>query len=61
MPPTAGEGDGFERELQQDVALARADGFAHADLARALGDRNQHDVHHADAAHDQSPRLRPRT
>ena len=31
----------------------RADRHAHADLARPLGDRDQHDVHHADAADDQ--------
>ena len=29
------------------------DRHAHADLARALGDRHQHDVHHADAADHQ--------
>ena len=30
-----------------------ADRLAHADLARALGDRDQHDVHDADAADQQ--------
>ena len=48
-----GQRDCFERELQEDVALARADGLAHADFARALGNGDQHDVHHSDAAHDQ--------
>jgi hypothetical protein len=33
--------------------LARAHRHAHADLMGALGDRDQHDVHHADAADDQ--------
>jgi hypothetical protein len=44
-----GEHDGLEEELLDDVVAARADGFAHADLARALGDADQHDVHDADA------------
>ena len=34
----SGESHGFEEELPGDVAAARADGFAHADLAGALGD-----------------------
>jgi hypothetical protein len=42
--------DGLDEELQPDVALAGADGHADADLARALGDRDEHDVHDADAA-----------
>ena len=45
--------DRLDQELAQDVAVLGADGFAHADLARALGDRHQHDVHDADAAHQQ--------
>ena len=32
----------------------RADRLADADLARALGDRHQHDVHDADAANHQA-------
>ena len=40
--------------MPDDVALARADGFAHPDFASALRDRHQHDVHHAHAA-DQQP------
>ena len=49
----AGQGDGFEGELQQDVALARTYGLAHANLAGALGDRDEHDIHHPHAAHDE--------
>ncbi len=44
---------GLGQELLQHVALARAHRHADADLARALGHRHQHDVHHADAAHHQ--------
>ena len=44
--------DGFEQKLAQDISIAGADGLAHADLAGALGDRDQHDVHDADAAHE---------
>src|SRR5271170_1294440 len=36
----------FEEELPGDIAAARADGFAHADFAGALGDGYQHDIHH---------------
>ena len=45
---------GFEQELNQDVGLAGAHGFADADLIGALGHRDQHDVHDADAAHQQA-------
>ena len=47
------EGDRFEQELGQDVPFERADGLADADLAGALGDADQHDVHDADAADKQ--------
>ena len=40
----------FDQELQQDGPPLGADGFADADLARPLGDRDEHDVHDADAA-----------
>ena len=56
-PDDAAEGGQHHRldqELQQDVALQRADREPDADLARALGDRDQHDVHDADAAHQQA-------
>ena len=48
------QGHRFEEELTDDVALARADCFSNADFARALGDAHQHDVHHADAADQQT-------
>src|SRR5262245_10790611 len=44
------EDERLDEELQQHVGAARAEGLAHADLAGALGDRDQHDVHDADAA-----------
>jgi hypothetical protein len=47
---------GLDQELQQHFAFQRADGQAQADLARALGDADQHDVHDADAAHQQAHR-----
>ena len=43
----------LEQELQQDRAAPRAERLAQADLARPLGDRHEHDVHHADAADGQ--------
>src|SRR4029077_14542748 len=48
-----GHRGGFNQELQQDVAAARANGFADAALAGSLGDGHQHDVHDDDAADDQ--------
>src|ERR1051325_10397145 len=44
---------GLDEELHQDVARRCADSFADADLAGALGDGDQHDVHDADAADDE--------
>jgi hypothetical protein len=44
---------GFGQELHQNIPAPRANRFAQADFARALGDRDQHDVHNADAAHQQ--------
>ena len=43
----------FHEELAQNVAAPRPDGPPQADLARALRHRDQHDVHDADAAHDE--------
>ena len=43
----------FDEELEADVAPPRADRAAHADLARALEHRREHDVHDADAADEQ--------
>ena len=43
----------LDQELQQDVARLGAHRHADADLARPLGDADQHDVHDPDAAHQQ--------
>ena len=50
----AGEAEpyGFEKELQEDVAV-RAPIEPQAEVPRALGHRDKHDVHHADPAHQQ--------
>ncbi len=53
MPAGAGdegEDQAFEQELREYVAAACAEGFEDADLAGALGDGDEHDVHDADAA-----------
>src|SRR4029077_17617008 len=50
----SGEHHGFGEELKNDVGLARADGFSNPDFARTLSDRNQHDIHDADSAHQQT-------
>ena len=42
--------DRFNQKLLEDVAGTCADGHAQADLARAFGHGDQHDVHDADAA-----------
>jgi len=42
------------RNCARMSALPRADGFANADFSRALGNRNQHDVHDSDAAYQQA-------
>lgn len=44
----------FEQELQNDRFFGCTDGFANADLFCSFGDRNEHDVHHADAADEQA-------
>ena len=56
MPPSADIITASTRNCSQHVALARADGEADADLARALGDADQHDVHDADAADEKADR-----
>src|SRR6185369_6793647 len=53
------QGQGLDEELGEDVATARADGLADADLAGPLPDRDQHDVHDPDAADDQRDRGDP--
>ena len=45
----AGDGESFSEELNEDVALARAEGFFDADFAGALLHGDEHDVHEADA------------
>src|SRR5208337_4153137 len=50
----AGEGHGLQEELPGDVLALGANGLAQADFAGALGDADEHDVHHAHAA-DQQP------
>src|SRR3954469_10471133 len=47
------EHHGFYQELPLHIFFRGADGHADADLARALSHRHQHDVHDANAAHDQ--------
>ena len=46
----------LDQELHQDVAPGGAERLADADLAGALGDRHQHDVHDPDAADQQAHR-----
>ena len=50
----AGEGDGFDQELEHHLAGTGTDGHPDADLAGSFGDRDQHDVHDADAADQQA-------
>ncbi len=53
IAPDSADDEGFDEELVEDLVAARADGLAQADLAGSFGDRDQHDVHDADAADDQ--------
>ena len=55
-PPSDVRNTASMQELAQDLAAARAERLADADLARALGDRDGHDRHHADAADHQRDR-----
>jgi len=43
------DGERLRQKLEEDVAATRAQCFFNADFAGALGDRDQHDVHQADA------------
>ena len=45
--------EALEEELPLHLAGGRAERLADADLARPLANRDQHDVHHADAAERQ--------
>src|ERR1700687_1018888 len=47
QPTDATQQQRFGEELQRDIAPCRADRLADADLARALADRDEHDVHDA--------------
>ena len=44
----------LDQKLHEDVATLRADRFTNADLARPLGHADEHDVHHADSANQQT-------
>src|SRR5258706_2480578 len=54
--PDEAQHHGFAQELQPDRSFRRADGDTHADLPRPLRDRDQHDVHDADAADQERDR-----
>ena len=45
--------DGLNEELRQDVDAAGADRHTQAYFTGTLGDGDIHDVHDADAAHDE--------
>src|SRR2546425_2647844 len=49
-------GRGFDQKLQEYIAAPRPHRFPQADLARALRDGNQHDVHDHDSADHQRDR-----
>src|SRR5690606_8618965 len=51
-----GQDGGFDEHLDEDVAAAGTQRLAHADLAGALGDGHEHDVHDDDAADDERDR-----
>src|ERR1700691_1816880 len=44
------DGERFSQKLEEDMASPRAERLLHADFASALRDRDEHDVHQADAA-----------
>src|SRR5665213_297003 len=44
-----GQGERLDKKLNQDLRASRTDRLADADLARSLGDRNQHNIHDTDA------------
>ena len=55
-PPAGRQECRLDQELPEDLAAPCAERLAHADLPRALGDRDHHDRHHADAADHQRDR-----
>src|SRR5882762_8619340 len=50
----------LDEELEQDIEARGAQRLAHADLARPLGDGDEHDVHDADSADEQTDRRNAR-
>ena len=52
-PPNDRQHDRLGEHLRHDVRAPRAERLAQPDLARALGDDHQHDVHDHDAADDE--------
>src|ERR1043165_6223066 len=52
----AGKRHGFSDELKADVAFARANGLAYPNFPRSLSHGHKHDIHNANAAHQQSNR-----
>ena len=52
-PAEEPEDGGFHEELSADVFRLRAEGLSQADLADPFGDRDEHDVHHADPSDEQ--------
>ena len=53
IPPTRQSTMASMRNCRRMLRAARADGHAQADLARAFGDGDEHDVHDSHAADDQ--------
>ncbi len=53
-PPSTDSTTASTKKLEQHLARERADRETDPDLARALGDVDQHDVHDADAADQQA-------
>jgi len=52
-PPMKQIVTGLGEKLGADIFWPRADRNSQSDLARAFGDRHQHHIHNADAAHQQ--------
>ena len=55
-PSSKSQHQRLQQELHQDMPRPRAQRLAQPDLARALGHRDQHDIHHAHPAHRQRDR-----
>ena len=54
------DGERLDQKLAEDIATGSNNGFADADLPRAFGYGYQHDIHDADAAHQQGDGGNPR-